>query len=85
MCEQYKKVSCASSSSSSSSSSSYSLFLLLGELNASISLVIGNKADAYILERARTHQLPAHHVPGQGRTREQFDSEVFICMCVCAR
>lgn len=48
-----------------------------GELNASIEVVISNKEDAYILERARNHNIPALHIPAvKGETREQYDQRI---------
>eukprot|EP00639_Heterosigma_akashiwo_P021979 CAMPEP_0206410094 /NCGR_PEP_ID=MMETSP0294-20121207/32359_1 /ASSEMBLY_ACC=CAM_ASM_000327 /TAXON_ID=39354 /ORGANISM="Heterosigma akashiwo, Strain CCMP2393" /LENGTH=1090 /DNA_ID=CAMNT_0053870317 /DNA_START=136 /DNA_END=3409 /DNA_ORIENTATION=+ len=47
-----------------------------GELNAEVALVVSNKADAYILERARLHGVPARHIDGKGKKRAEFDAEV---------
>lgn len=52
-----------------------------GELLASIAVVISNKSDAYILERAKKLGLPTIYVSqnnenGQKKTREKFDQEV---------
>jgi phosphoribosylamine--glycine ligase/phosphoribosylglycinamide formyltransferase/phosphoribosylformylglycinamidine cyclo-ligase/phosphoribosylamine--glycine ligase/phosphoribosylformylglycinamidine cyclo-ligase len=47
-----------------------------GQLDAQIAVVVSNKADAGILERARKHGLPAVAVPAKGKTRAQFDAEV---------
>lgn len=41
-----------------------------------ISVVISNKQDAYILERARKHNLKAVFIEQKGKTREEFDREV---------
>ena len=41
-----------------------------------LSLVLSNKADAPILERARIHGVPAAHVPVAGRSREAYDAEL---------
>lgn len=46
------------------------------QLNANISLVISNKADAYILERARKHKLNAIFLDPKGKTREEYDKEL---------
>ncbi len=46
-----------------------------GTLDASIEVVISNKEQAYILERARQHNLEAVYIP-QKETREEFDREV---------
>ncbi|OGH70328.1 MAG: phosphoribosylglycinamide formyltransferase [Candidatus Magasanikbacteria bacterium RIFCSPHIGHO2_02_FULL_51_14] len=48
-----------------------------GELNASVNVVISNKEDAYILERARNHNIPALYIPAEkGETREQYDQKL---------
>lgn len=48
-----------------------------GELNASIEIVISNKKDAYILERAKQHGLTAVYVPAtKDETREQYDQKL---------
>jgi len=44
-------------------------------LNAEVAIVISNKADAYILERARNHGLKAVHISGKGKKRAEFDAE----------
>lgn len=41
-----------------------------------ISVVISNKKEAYILERARKHNLEAVFISHKEKTREEFDSEV---------
>ncbi len=41
-----------------------------------ISVVISNKEDAYILERARKHNLEAVFIGHKEKTREEFDREV---------
>ena len=46
------------------------------KLNAVISVVISNKADAYALERARNHKIKAVFVDSKNRKREQFDKEI---------
>lgn len=45
-------------------------------LSASIKVVVSNKKDAYILERARLHHLNAVFVDPNSLTREQFDENV---------
>jgi len=45
-------------------------------LSASIEIVVSNKADAVILERAKTHGLPTKFVNPQGLTRESYDNEI---------
>ena len=41
-----------------------------------LALVLSNKADAPILERAAIHGVPAAHVPVAGRSREEYDAEL---------
>ncbi|MBU0614465.1 MAG: phosphoribosylglycinamide formyltransferase [Nanoarchaeota archaeon] len=41
-----------------------------------ISVVISNKEEAYILERASQHDIPAMFISGKDKTREEFDQEV---------
>ena len=43
---------------------------------AEVAVVISNISKAVILERAREAGVPAVHVLGKGRTREEFDGEV---------
>ena len=47
-----------------------------GKLRAKISVVVANKPDAGILERAKSHGIPAVAIPSKGREREDFDREV---------
>jgi len=47
-----------------------------GELDAEVSLVISNMKNAYILERARNHNVPAVFISHKGKTREEFDAEM---------
>ena len=47
-----------------------------GKLDAEIALVISNKEDAYILTRAKVHDLPAVFVESRGKEREDFDQEI---------
>jgi phosphoribosylglycinamide formyltransferase-1 len=46
------------------------------QLRASIEVVISNKADAYILERAHEQGLNAILIESKGKTREAYDAEV---------
>jgi len=46
------------------------------ELDARISAVVSNKKDAYILERARKHNIEAVFVDAKGKEREDFDRQV---------
>lgn len=47
-----------------------------GELNAQVSVVISNPKGAYILERAKKHNVPAVFVSHKGKSREEFDAEM---------
>ena len=47
-----------------------------GELNAEVSVVLSNQKNAYILERAENHNVPAVFVSHKGKTREEFDAEM---------
>jgi len=47
-----------------------------GNLDAEISIVISNKPEAGILERAKKHGIEAVCIPSKGRKREDFDREV---------
>lgn len=47
-----------------------------GKLNAKIAVVISNKEDAYILERARKHNIKAIFLDPNGKTREEYDREI---------
>lgn len=47
-----------------------------GELNAEVSVVISNRKNAYILERAQNHNVPAVFISHKGKTREEFDAEM---------
>ena len=48
------------------------------KLNAQINVVISNKPDAYILERAKNHNLPAVCVSSKGKKRLEFDQELIL-------
>ncbi len=47
-----------------------------GTLYGAVDIVISNKPDAYILERARRHGIEAHFLDPAGKTREAFDEAV---------
>jgi phosphoribosylglycinamide formyltransferase 1 len=48
-----------------------------GELNASIEVVISNKKSAYILERAKKHNISAIYIPAvKGESREEYDQHL---------
>ncbi|MBW2980498.1 phosphoribosylglycinamide formyltransferase [Candidatus Woesearchaeota archaeon] len=44
--------------------------------DSKISVVISNKQDAYILERAKKHNLESIFIDGKDKSREEFDKEV---------
>jgi len=46
------------------------------KLNAVVSVVISNKAEAYALERAKNHKIIAVFIDSKGKTREEYDKEV---------
>ena len=43
-------------------------------MNAEVSVVLSNRKNAYILERANNHHVSAVFVSHKGKTREEFDS-----------
>ena len=47
-----------------------------GELNAEVSVVLSNQKDAYILERAENHNVPAFYISHKGNSRKEFDLEM---------
>lgn len=47
-----------------------------GNLDASIDIVISNRPEAYILERAKSQGIEALFIEQKGKTREEFDEEV---------
>ncbi len=47
-----------------------------GELNADVSVVISNRKNAYILERAENHNVPAVFISHKGKSRQEFDAEM---------
>jgi len=51
-----------------------------GKIDAGVSIVISNKRDAFILERARKHNIEAVFIEPSGKTREEFDRELMILM-----
>lgn len=46
------------------------------KLSARISFVLSNKKDAYILERAKKHNIKAIFLDPKGKTKEEYDSEI---------
>jgi len=47
-----------------------------GELNAQACVVMSNRKSAYILERAKNHNVPAVFISHKGKSREEFDAEI---------
>lgn len=47
-----------------------------GDLKAEVSIVLSNRKNAYILERAENHHVPTFYISHRGKTREEFDSEM---------
>ena len=46
------------------------------KIEASVSIVISNKKNAYILERAKKHGVNAQYIRHKGKSRQEFDQEV---------
>ena len=46
------------------------------KLNANVAVLISNRANAYILERARNHNVPAFFISHKKKTRKEFDTEM---------
>ena len=47
-----------------------------GELNGEVSVVLSNRKNAYILERAKNHNVPAFFNSHKEKSREEFDDEM---------
>ena len=47
-----------------------------GELNGEVSVVLSNRKNAYILERAKNYNVPAFFLSHKGKSREEFDAEM---------
>ena len=45
-------------------------------LDAEIAVVVSNRENAYILERARNHNVPDIFIPYTGKTRDEYDREI---------
>ena len=45
-------------------------------IKASVSIVISNKKNAYILERAKKHRVNTQYIRHKGKSRQEFDQEV---------
>ena len=47
-----------------------------GKLNAEVSVVLSNQKNAYILERAKNHNVPVVFTSHKGRSRKEFDAKL---------
>jgi formyltetrahydrofolate-dependent phosphoribosylglycinamide formyltransferase len=47
-----------------------------GDLNAEVSVVLSNRENAYILERAENHNVPAFFLSHKEKSRKEFDEEM---------
>ena len=47
-----------------------------GELNGEVSVVLSNQKNAYILVRAKNHNVPAFFLSHKEKSREEFDAEM---------
>ena len=46
------------------------------QLNAVVSVVLSNRENAFILERAQNHNVPTYFISHQGKQREEFDAKM---------
>ena len=51
-----------------------------GTLNAEVSIVISNRKNAYILERANNHNIPNIFIPHLGKERKDFDQKMTVVL-----
>jgi phosphoribosylglycinamide formyltransferase-1 len=51
-----------------------------GEIDGDVVVVISNIPDAFALERARKHGIPAFAFPHKDMTREQHEQEIISCL-----
>jgi phosphoribosylglycinamide formyltransferase-1 len=51
-----------------------------GEIDGDVVAVISNIPDAFALERARKHGIPAFAFPHKDMTREQHEAEIITCL-----
>ena len=52
----------------------------LGQLGAKVSLVLSNRQNAYILERAKIYNIPSVYISHKNKTRESFENEASILL-----
>ena len=50
------------------------------ELKASVSVVISNQKNSYILERAKKYNVPSVFISHTGKSREDFDREITVIL-----
>lgn len=50
------------------------------QIDARVAVVISNVEDAYALERARKHGIPAYFITHKGKTREAHEGEIIECL-----
>jgi phosphoribosylglycinamide formyltransferase-1 len=51
-----------------------------GEIDGDVVVVISNLPEAFALERARNHNIPAYSFPHQEVSREQHEADVISCL-----
>ena len=50
------------------------------QLNAVVSVVLSNRKNAFILERAKNHSVPTFFISHQGKRRKEFDDEMTLVL-----
>lgn len=51
-----------------------------GEIDGEVVVVVSNIPEAYALERARNHNIPAFAFPHKGLTREAHEADIIACL-----
>lgn len=51
-----------------------------GEIDGDVVVVVSNIPEAYALERARSHRIPAFAFPHKGMTREDHEKDLIECL-----
>ena len=51
-----------------------------GELNGEVSVVLSNRKNAYILEQAKNHNVPAFFNSHKEKSRKEFDAEMTVIL-----
>ena len=54
--------------------------IISGSIMAEISVVISNKSSAYILQRAKLHNIRAIFLEPKGKSREEYDNEILFLL-----